>query len=305
MITSGGIIGRAFQIYREQFVTLFAAALVIFLLELVAAWLLWILAGLVSLILGIFYQGMVVRLVRDVQDGRRDSSMGELFSAVTPVALPLLVVSILFGIGVGIGLILLIVPGLILLTIWAVVAPVTVIERPGIFAAFGRSRELVRGHGWTVFGVIVLVFLISVGVSRGRRAHRRAARRHGPRPRPVDRRRADRADRGAGGLGALFRARRSLRPAPAERSSSRDFAGRSPRPRDLAVPPSGHAAGCAFAASIVGSPYSGMIATASISTSAPGRACPAVETTVMAVRCSPHTDRDAAYPTCASTPSTR
>ena len=165
MITSGGIIGRAFQIYREQFVTLFAAALVIFLLELVAAWLLWILAGLVALILGIFYQGMVVGLVRDVQDGRRDSSMGELFSAVAPVALPLLVVSILFGIGVGIGLILLIVPGLILLTIWAVVAPVTVIERPGIFAAFGRSRSLVRGHGWTVFGVIVLVFLISVGVS--------------------------------------------------------------------------------------------------------------------------------------------
>jgi hypothetical protein len=34
----------------------------------------------------------------------------------------------------------------------------------------------------------------------------------------------------------------------------------------------------------VGSSYSGMIATASISTSAPGRACPAVETTVMAVR---------------------
>jgi hypothetical protein len=34
----------------------------------------------------------------------------------------------------------------------------------------------------------------------------------------------------------------------------------------------------------LGSSYSGMIATASISTSAPGRACPAVETTVMAVR---------------------
>ena len=33
-----------------------------------------------------------------------------------------------------------------------------------------------------------------------------------------------------------------------------------------------------------GSSYPGMIATASISTSAPGRACPAVETTVMAVR---------------------
>lgn len=46
----------------------------------------------------------------------------------------------------------------------------------------------------------------------------------------------------------------------------------------------GHAASYAFAASTGRSSYSGMIATASISTSAPGRACPAVETTVIAVR---------------------
>jgi hypothetical protein len=59
----------------------------------------------------------------------------------------------------------LIVPGLIPMVIWAVVAPVTVLERPGVFAAFGRSRELVRGNGWNVFGVIVLVFLSVVVVS--------------------------------------------------------------------------------------------------------------------------------------------
>jgi hypothetical protein len=66
---------------------------------------------------------------------------------------------------VGIGFILLIVPGLILLVRWAVVAPVTVLERPGIFAAFGRSRELVRGNGWAVFGVIMLVYLAALVVS--------------------------------------------------------------------------------------------------------------------------------------------
>ena len=60
---------------------------------------------------------------------------------------------------------LLIVPGLFLLTIWSVVAPVVVIERPGVFAAFGRSRELVRGYGWQVFGVIVVVILIAIVVA--------------------------------------------------------------------------------------------------------------------------------------------
>ena len=28
--------------------------------------------------------------------------------------------------------------------------------------AFGRSHELVRGHGWTVFGAIVVAFLILI-----------------------------------------------------------------------------------------------------------------------------------------------
>jgi hypothetical protein len=78
---------------------------------------------------------------------------------------PLLAVAILFGLGVGIGFILLIVPGVFLLTIWSVAAPVTVIERPGVLRAFGRSRELVRGYGWPVLGVIVLVFLVSIAVS--------------------------------------------------------------------------------------------------------------------------------------------
>jgi hypothetical protein len=33
-----------------------------------------------------------------------------------------------------------------------------------VIEAFGRSRELVRGNGWNVFGVIVLAFLILIAV---------------------------------------------------------------------------------------------------------------------------------------------
>jgi len=33
-----------------------------------------------------------------------------------------------------------------------------------VLESFGRSRELVRGHGWTVFGVIILTILILIGV---------------------------------------------------------------------------------------------------------------------------------------------
>jgi hypothetical protein len=68
----------------------------------------------------------------------------------------------MYGICVGIGLLLLIVPGLFLITIWAVVAPAIVAERRGPVEAFGRSYELVKGHGWTVFGAIVVAFLILI-----------------------------------------------------------------------------------------------------------------------------------------------
>ena len=65
----------------------------------------------------------------------------------------------------AVGLFLVIVPGLILITIWAVVAPAIVIENKGVIDAFGRSRELVRGNGWNVFITIVLAFLIVIAVS--------------------------------------------------------------------------------------------------------------------------------------------
>ncbi|MDX6627452.1 MAG: hypothetical protein QOE56_2441 [Solirubrobacterales bacterium] len=116
----------------------------------------------VSTIAATLYQGMVVGLVRDVQDGRRDSSVGELFGYAAPVLLPLIGAGLLSGLGIGIGFVLLIVPGLYLLTIWAVIAPVIVIDRSPVLEAFGRSRQLVRGNGWPVFWVIVVAFLISL-----------------------------------------------------------------------------------------------------------------------------------------------
>src|SRR6185437_8186935 len=124
----------------------------------------FVIAAIVGIVVGVFYQGMVVRLVADVQDGRRDYSIGELFRSVGPVVLPLIGLAIVAGIGIAIGFVLIIIPGLILLTIWAVAAPVMVIEHPGVFAALGRSRELVRGHGWQVFGTIVLIALIEIAV---------------------------------------------------------------------------------------------------------------------------------------------
>jgi hypothetical protein len=38
------------------------------------------------------------------------------------------------------------------------------LENCGVSASFARSQDLVRGYGWSVFGVIVLTVLIFIGV---------------------------------------------------------------------------------------------------------------------------------------------
>ena len=168
-ISPGAVVGRIWEIYRDQFSVLVSTAVALYGIQFVIYLVLPGAAGfaleVLFLALAILYQGSVVELVQDVQDGRRDHSVADLVRSVEPVFWPLVGVSILAGLGIALGFILLIIPGLILMVIWSLVAPVTVLERPGVFAAFGRSRELVRGNGWHVFGVIVIVFLAVAVIS--------------------------------------------------------------------------------------------------------------------------------------------
>jgi hypothetical protein len=167
-LDTAAVFEKLFAVYRDQFAVFVPAALIIFvpvaLLQALAAGTggfgFLVLGSVLSIIGSFLLQGVVVEAVRDIQDGRRDLSIGDLFRSVSPVLGMLIGAGILAGLGVAVGLILLIVPGLILLTWWCLIAPVVVIERPGVGAAFGRSRELVRGNGWRVFGVIVVLFLI-------------------------------------------------------------------------------------------------------------------------------------------------
>jgi hypothetical protein len=170
----GAVIRKVFRIYFDQAPVLMPAAAVVFVITGILTELLVatgsaglsLLAFVLDLVAGTLFTGMVVELVADVQDGRRDASAMQLLRAVTPVFGQLILVGIVTGLLEGIGFVLLVVPGLILITIWSVVAPVVVIERPGGLGALSRSRDLVRGSGWQVFGVI-LVLVIGVVVITG------------------------------------------------------------------------------------------------------------------------------------------
>ena len=166
-----GVLGEAWQYYRRfaghllaiSFVIYLGAAIVVGLLSLAGA-----IGGLLAFIVVLFaaflLQATLIKAVQDIRDGRADLSLGETVSAALPYIGAVAGASILAGIAITVGLILLIVPGLWLITIWAVIIPAIVIERAGAIDSFGRSRQLVRGHGWHVFGTLVLLFIIQLVV---------------------------------------------------------------------------------------------------------------------------------------------
>jgi len=165
----GAVIRSVLRIYVDQAPVLMPAAGVVFVFTgilaavLIAASPALALVGLiVSLAATWVFTGMVVELVADVQDGRRDSSPGQLLRAVTPVLGQLILVALAAGVGIAVGFLLIIVPGLILFTVWSVAAPVVVLERPPGLRALARSRELVRGSGWQVFAVILVLDIAAV-----------------------------------------------------------------------------------------------------------------------------------------------
>jgi ABC-type multidrug transport system fused ATPase/permease subunit len=168
-----GVLSEAWQMYKAHamhllaiaFVIYLAAAIIAALLALTGSFVGALLGSLVGIIAAFLLQATLVKAVQDVRDGRVDLSIGETLRAATPYILSVAGASILAGIAITIGLILIIVPGLYLITIWAVIVPVIVLEGSGVFASFGRSQQLVRGRGWHVFGTLVLVWIILLVVN--------------------------------------------------------------------------------------------------------------------------------------------
>jgi hypothetical protein len=172
-LSPGQIYGEAWGLYKRFWRHFVPIALAIFLivaavslvLVLLLGWAGAILAILLSIAGTFWLQGAIAEAVADVRDGRVDLSIGDTLRKVSPKLARLVGAGLLAGLGILLGLVLLIVPGLILLTWWVLISPVIVLEDRGAIEAFGRSRELVRGNGWNVFGAIAIAVGIAIAAS--------------------------------------------------------------------------------------------------------------------------------------------
>jgi hypothetical protein len=174
-VSVGGILGESWGLYTKFFSRFFVIGLIVYLIVNLINALVATLVGhgvgisillalftlVVSLVGTFWLQGALVFAVDDVRDGKIDTTIGEVFERVRPYLGTLIVAGILAALGVAVGLVFLIVPGLVLLTWWCLIVPVIVLEGKQVGESFTRSRELVRGHGWTVFGIVVITAILT------------------------------------------------------------------------------------------------------------------------------------------------
>jgi hypothetical protein len=127
------------------------------LLVFIAAWFAWLMSAFVL-------QAAVVHGTVADLNGTRASFIGCLSTGLKHLV-PLLGIALLYGLYVGIGLILLLVPGIIVAVMMCMAVPARVVERLGVMAAFDRSQELTSGYRWPIFGLFVVFFIAQMMIS--------------------------------------------------------------------------------------------------------------------------------------------
>lgn len=108
--------------------------------------------------------GALARSVAETYLGH-DMSVGQVYRHVLPKLLTLILVAILVGLCVGVGFLLLVVPGVIFSLWFALTTPAIIMEDLNATAGMSRSRALVQGNLGKVFAIGFLVFVLAFVIS--------------------------------------------------------------------------------------------------------------------------------------------
>ena len=115
----------------------------------------WLLFVILSVLLQATF---IVATVKDLNG--QPVNLGECLGQAIGKLLPLIGLGILMTLGIALGMILLIIPGVILALMWIVASPVMMAEDRGIIDSLKRSAELTKGSKrWIVLLFVVYIIL--------------------------------------------------------------------------------------------------------------------------------------------------
>jgi hypothetical protein len=125
-----------------------------------AGWWLWI--AFSSAITLVAFPWIIGAVVHDVATGNRTPT--EPYARTRDRVPDLLVSAVVTTVGILLGLIVLIIPGLILMARWALIVPLIVLEHAPWRVALARSNRLVQGRTGAVLAIFVLLTLIGIAL---------------------------------------------------------------------------------------------------------------------------------------------
>lgn len=100
--------------------------------------------------------GLFVVIARQAVLGRQPP-WSQIWHEARPQFARLVGLALVLFLVVGVGLVLCIVPGVIIYTLWSLAIPALMTERLGVGQALSRSYRLVIGDAWRVFAILLLV----------------------------------------------------------------------------------------------------------------------------------------------------
>ena len=112
-------------------------------------------------LLGLVAQAAVVYGTFRQMQGRRVNFADNVRNGLRRV-LPVVFVAITVGLITSLAFMLLVIPGLVVMTVYWVAVPAAVIEEKGVGASLGRSGDLTKDCRWKVFGVILVSLAIQL-----------------------------------------------------------------------------------------------------------------------------------------------
>ena len=173
----------------------------------------WIAVGFIAtLVLNVLSQAIVLYGAFEDMRGL-PVNLGELIKVGLRRFFPVLGVAICMPLLAGLAAILLLFPGLMVMTMLFVSVPACVVERLGPFKSMGRSAWLTKGHRWKIFGIWIAVLFVGGIAQSILNGSGEGGRRRGDRPCRVGavRRGLGRFQRHPGGGGLSRFARRQGR----------------------------------------------------------------------------------------------
>ena len=175
----GEILDVSFQVFRDNLVKMVTISLALqvpyyALLYLYGAYLadtsrpigetdyVALLLGLLGgLVIQPLTNGASTKLIAERYRGRQ-ASVGTSFASALKLLPGFLGAVLLSGLFIGIGTLLLVIPGIFLSVKLSLIAPATIVERKGGTTAMSRSFELTKGSGWKIFAMFLVMYAMSM-----------------------------------------------------------------------------------------------------------------------------------------------